>query len=78
MADISSFKIIFPMRAFNFKKREREKKKKKKKKKEKYKTSPRGLLGLQFTLYGIKTNSKVPVVCKKNNLVPIVKFHLLT
>jgi hypothetical protein len=32
---------------------------------EKYKISPCGLLDLQFTPYGIKMNSKVPVVCKK-------------
>jgi hypothetical protein len=45
---------------------------------EKYKISLCGLLDLQFTPYGIKTNSKVPVICKKNNLVPIIKFHPLT
>jgi hypothetical protein len=45
---------------------------------EKYKISPCGLLDLQFTSCGIKTNSKVPVICKKNNLVPTVKFHPLT
>jgi hypothetical protein len=44
---------------------------------EKYKISPCGLLDLQFTLCGIETNSKVPVVCKKNNLIPTVKFHPL-
>jgi hypothetical protein len=35
------------------------------KKREKYKISSCGLLDLQFTPCGIKTNSKVPVVCKK-------------
>jgi hypothetical protein len=45
---------------------------------EKYKISPCGLLDLQFTPCCIKTNLKVPVVCKKNNLVPTVKFHPLT
>jgi hypothetical protein len=45
---------------------------------EKYKISSRGLLDLQFTPCGIKTNSKVHVVCKKNNLVHTIKFHQLT
>jgi hypothetical protein len=45
---------------------------------EKYKISPCGLLDLQFTPCGIKTNSKVHMICKKNNLVPTVKFHPLT
>jgi hypothetical protein len=45
---------------------------------EKYKISSWGLLDLQFTPCGIKTNSKVPMVCKKNNLVPTVKFYPLT
>jgi hypothetical protein len=48
------------------------------KNREKYKISPCGLLDLQFTPCGIKTNSKVPVVCKKNNLILTVKFHPLT
>jgi hypothetical protein len=50
---------------------------KEEKKKEKYKISLRDLLDLQFTPCGIKTNSKVPAVYKKNNLVPTVKFHPL-
>jgi hypothetical protein len=45
---------------------------------EKYKISPCGLLNLQFTPCGIKINSKVPIVCKQNNLVLTVKFHPLT
>jgi hypothetical protein len=45
---------------------------------EKYKISQCGLLDLQFTPCGIKMNSKVLVVCKKNNLVLTVKFHQLT
>jgi hypothetical protein len=49
-----------------------------KKIREKYKISPYGLLDLQFTPCGIKMNSKVPVVCRKNNLVLTVKLHPLT
>jgi hypothetical protein len=49
-----------------------------KKKREKYKISLCGLLDLQFTHCGIKTNSKVLAVYKKNNLVPTVKFHPLS
>jgi hypothetical protein len=46
--------------------------------KEKYKISPCGIPDLQFTLCSIKTNLKVLMACKKNNLIPTVKFHPLT
>jgi hypothetical protein len=50
----------------------------KKKKKKRKKKSPFRLLDLQFTHCGIKTNLEVSVVCKKNNLVAIIKFYPLT